>query len=72
MILHHFLVKVFQSETISSPYFSDSDSESLKMFDIQLWEEGAKRSLYNTSKVNTQTDTQTHIWTNRLIESIGP
>ena len=36
--------------------------------DIRLWEVGAKRPLNGTSKVNTQTDTQTF----RLIESIGP
>ena len=33
---------------------------------------GAKRRLNGTSKVNTQTDTQTHRRTNQLIESIGP
>ena len=33
---------------------------------------GAKRLLNGTSKVNTQTDKQTHIWTFRHIECIGP
>ena len=37
---------------------------------------GAKRPLNGTSKVNTQTNkhtnTQTKIWTFKLIESIGP
>ena len=35
---------------------------------------GAKRRLNGTSKVNRHTDTQTdtHTWTNRPIESIGP
>ena len=33
---------------------------------------GAKRPLNGTSKVNTQTDRQTHGRTFRLIESIGP
>ena len=37
---------------------------------------GAKRRVNGTSKVNRQTDRQkdrqTHIWTNRLIENIGP
>ena len=42
---------------------------------------GAKRRLSGTSKVNTKTNTQTdlqthrqtdNIWTNQLIESIGP
>ena len=32
---------------------------------------GAKRPLNSTSKVNRHTNTQTDIWTNRLIESIG-
>ena len=42
--------------------------------DIRLWEVGAKRPLNGTSKVNRQTDThtQTNIWTFRLIESISP
>ena len=35
------------------------DSESLKIFDIQLWEVGAKRPLSGTSKVNRHTDTRT-------------
>ena len=47
-------------------------SASVKFLDIQLREMGAKRPLNGTSKVNRQTDTQTDIWTNRLIESIGP
>ena len=32
----------------------------LKILDIRLWEVGAKRRLNGTSKVNTQTDGQTH------------
>ena len=36
------------------------DSEYLKMFDIRLWEVGAKRPLNGTSKVNRQTDRRTH------------
>ena len=35
------------------------DSESLKIFDIQLRKVGAKRLLNGTSKVNRQTDRQT-------------
>ena len=52
------------------------DPESLKIFDIRLWEVGAKRPLNGTSKVNGQTDRQTDGQTDRqtfrLIESIGP
>ena len=54
------------------PLLFPKDSESLKILDIWLREVGAKRPLNGTSKVNRQTDTQTDIWTNRLIESIGP
>ena len=36
------------------------DSESLKIFDIQFREVGAKRPLSDTSKVNRHTDTRTH------------
>ena len=50
------------------PLLSPKNSESLKILDIRLWEVGAKRPLNGTSKVNKHTD----IWTNRLIESIGP
>ena len=71
-ILDHFQTKVFKSDTTSLHYFSPKDSESLKILDIRLQEVGAKRRLNGTSKVNTHTDTQTHIWTFRLIESIGP
>ena len=35
------------------------DSESLKIFDIRLWEVGAKRQLNGTLKVNRHTDGQT-------------
>ena len=52
------------------------DSESLKIVDIRLQEVGAKIPVNGTSKVNTQTDrqtnTQTNIWTFRVIKSIGP
>ena len=58
------------------PLVFPKDSESLKIFDIQLREVGAKRPLNGTSKVNRQTDTWTHGPTDRqtfrLIESIGP
>ena len=43
------------------------DSKSLKMLDIRLWKVGAKRRLNGTSKVNTQTDRQTHRHTDRHI-----
>jgi hypothetical protein len=39
------------------------NSESLKIFDIQLQEVGAKRPLNGTSKVNRQTDGQTNTYT---------
>ena len=48
------------------------DSESLKILDIQLREVGAKIPLNGTSKVNRQTDKQTHRRSFRLLESIGP
>ena len=51
------------------------DSESLKMLDIRLREVGAKRRLNGTSKseqTHRLTHRHTHIWKNRLIESIGP
>ena len=54
------------------PLLFPKDSESLKILDIRLREVGAKRPLNGTSKVNTQTNKQTDIWTFRLIESIGP
>ena len=53
------------------------DTESIKIWDIRPQQVGTKRRLNGTSKVKTQTDTHkdsqtdTHIWTNRLIESIG-
>ena len=52
------------------PLLFPKDFESLKILDIRLREVGAKRRLNGTSKVNGQTDT--HRWTFRLIESIGP
>ena len=58
------------------PLLFPKDSESLKTWDIQIREVGAKRPLNGTSKVNRQTDRQTnrqtHRRTFRLIESIGP
>ena len=60
---------IIKSETTSFPYFPPKDSESLKILDIRLWK-------VETKKVETVpqkwTHTQPHIWTNRLIESIGP
>ena len=41
------------------PLLFPKDSESLKIFDIQLREVGAKRPLNGTSKVNRQTNTHT-------------
>ena len=41
------------------PLLFPKDSESLKIFDIRLWELGAKRPLNGTSKVNGQTNRQT-------------
>ena len=41
------------------PLLFPKDSESLKIFDIRLWEVGAKRLLNGTSKVNRQTDKHT-------------
>ena len=41
------------------PLLFPKDSKSLKIFDIQLWEVGAKRPLNGTSKVNRQTDRET-------------
>ena len=56
------------------------DSKYLKFLEIQLWETWSKRRSNGTSKVDRQTHAQTdrqtqthiHIWTNQLIESIGP
>ena len=48
------------------PLLFAKDSESLKIFDIQLWEVGTKRLLNGTSKVNRQTNTQTHRQTDIL------
>ena len=47
------------------PLLFPKDSESLKIFDIQLWEVGAKRLLNVTSKVNRQTDKHTDRQTDR-------
>jgi hypothetical protein len=41
------------------PLLFPKDSKSLNIFDIRLWEVGAKRLLNGTSKVNGQTNTQT-------------
>ena len=41
------------------PLLFPKDSESLKIFDIQLREVGAERPVNGTSKVNGQTDKQT-------------
>ena len=56
------------------PLLFPKDSKSLKIFDIQLWEVGAKRPLHGTSKVNKQTHRRTdrRTFRLRLIESIGP
>ena len=54
------LLVFFLSETTSFHYFFPKDSEYLKILDIRLREEGAKRRFNGTSKVNRQT----HIWTN--------
>ena len=62
-ILHPLLVKVFKV------------SKSLKNLDIRLWEVGGKKTfkLYLKSEhTDIPTHRQTHIWTNQLIESIGP
>ena len=59
-MLDHFFPKLFPK-----------DSESLKIFDIRLRELGAKR-LLNSEQTDRQTHKHTHIWTFRLIESIGP
>ena len=45
------------------PLLFPKDSESLKILDIRLREVGAKRPLNGTSKVNRQTDGQTHTQT---------
>ena len=45
------------------PLLFPKDSESLKIFDIRLWEVGAKRQLNGTSKVNRQTDGRTNTQT---------
>ena len=57
--------------SLKSELIFPKDSKSLKILDIRLWEVGAKRRLNGTSK-SEHTDRQTHIWTNRLIESTGP
>ena len=54
------------------PFLFPKNFESLKSLDIWLWEVGAKRRLKYSSKVNRQTDKQTHRWTFWPIESIGP
>ena len=43
-----------------------------KIFGHPTLGSGGKKTLNGTSKVNKHTDRQTHIWTNQLIESIGP
>ena len=48
------------------PLLFPKDSESLKIFDIRLWEVGARRPLNGTSKVNGQTNRQTDRHTDRL------
>ena len=63
-----------KSGQISDHFFQllfPKDSESLKTLDIGLQKVRAKRRLNGASKVNRNTDRQTHIWTNQLIESIG-
>ena len=42
------------------PFLFPKNSESLKIFDIRLREVGAKITLNGTSKVNRQTNRQTH------------
>ena len=42
------------------PLLYPKDSESSKILDIRPWEVWAKRPLNGTSKVNTETDGQTH------------
>ena len=54
------------------PLLFPKDSESLKTVDIRLQDMGARRRLNGTSRVNTRTKRQTHGWTFRLKESIGP
>ena len=70
-ILQPLLVKVFKSETTSSHYFSPRILNFLKIWK-SAFKVGAKRRLNVTSKVKRYTDRHTDIWTNRLIESIGP
>ena len=63
-----------QSFQIWGHFFSllfPKDFEDLKNLDIGLWEVGAKRCLNSVNKV-WRADRQTHIWTNRLMESTGP
>ena len=52
------------------PLLVPKDSESLKIFDIRLWEVGAKRPLNGTSKVNGQTDRQTEGHTQTDISTV--
>ena len=53
------------------PLLFPKDSESLKILDIRLREVGAKRRLNGTSKVNRQTDTQTHRPTDRQTDILN-
>jgi hypothetical protein len=66
--LRHFSNKNFQILDHFFPLLFRKDSESLKILDIRLREVGAKRRLNGTSKVNTQTDTQTHGHTDGQID----
>ena len=54
------------------PLLFPKDSESLKIFDIRLWEVGAKRPLNGTSKVNRHTNTHMDISTYRKHRPRGP
>ena len=68
-------MRFFLSETPSFYYFSPRIQNLFRnIFDIGFWEVGAKGRLNGTDKkwTDTQTDTHTHIRTNRLIERLGP
>ena len=67
-ILHPLLEKGFKSEITSLHFFSPKDSKSLKTFDIQPREVGAKKSLNGTSEVNRHTHGRTHGRKFQLIE----
>ena len=76
----------FKANSEKILFFLHCDFRPLPRKNVQMWDHffpflfpkdvGAKRPLNSTSKVNGQrnkkTDRQTHIWTFRLIESIGP